>query len=574
MAPPFDNASYEAALKKVADYFGAVPLGLRAQMYNVATLLMRDNVLLIPRYQRPYSWTEEHVGKLIQDLRGAWQRGGAFYFIGHFVLVRKSKNELMIADGQQRLATLTMLLSFFRERMPSSRVENYDALILAPGAPPRPRLKLRETDQPFFYEYAQSGGRFFELVKIETPGNDAQGAIIQAAACIREALDDLGENDLERFARFVCRCAVFNVMEADEPGAAITIFTSVNDSGLKLSAADMMKSALLERANMSEAEKDEAARTWESVEDQLGRDQFGELLQLTPMMFANEPIRAPGDLGSFVQTLSERAEINAFLTEWLPQHGQALFDIRNEVVGGPYGAEINRRIKCLKQLKEQAWLPIAVAFYARHGRDHEKTRRFFQGLDLIAFGGLLSAVRREEREKNWVRALKADGDEKKLFGQGGALVLTEKQRDELTKRLGAPFKRDHSAEADKRRLLLIRINACLPGGEVLSRETDDLTVEHILPVGGGPSWTHITEEERKEYAHLMGNWTLVARRQNQLCGNKGFDVKKPIFFNQAFPCWAVTRTLERVSDWGAFEIESRRADFQAALFRDWGLTAN
>lgn len=569
MAPPFDDRKAESERANALNYFGAMPLGLRSQVYNLATLLTRDVTLMIPRYQRPYSWTEEHVGKLVQDLRRAFERHGAFYFIGHFVLVKTPKNELHVADGQQRLATLTMLFALMRDVL-TGRKDYFSPLILAPGA--RPRLKLRETDQAFFYEHVQTPGRFQALPRMDVVGNDSQGSIVQAAATILDALDDMAPAKLEEFAKFICRCALFDVIEADEAGGAVTVFTTVNDRGLDLSAADLMKSALLERANLSEASKNEAAITWEDLEDRLGRKAFGELLDITPTMFGGEAILAPGDLAAFVQTLYARQSVETFLTDWLPRHGQALFEIRNECVGGPHGPEINRRIRCLKQLKEQTWLPVAVAFLANHGKDVEKTRRFFQGVDLIAFCALLSAVRRENRDLRWRRALAADGDERKLFSPAdGALTLRDGELRTLIQRLGAPFKRDHSAESDKRKVILIRINASLPGGEPLTRDLD-LTVEHILPVKGGPAWNEkFTPAERAEYAHLIGNWTLVSLRQNQICANKGYDEKKVIFFREDWPVWAVTRTLEREQEWTPFTIDHRRAEFQAALFRDWGL---
>jgi hypothetical protein len=296
-------------------------------------------------------------------------------------------------------------------------------------------------------------------------------------------------------------------------------------------------------------------------------------LELTPVMFEGEAILAPGDLGAFVQSLEVKKGVDGFLREWLPRHGQALFEIRNERVSGPYGAEINRRVRCLKQLKDQTWLPLAVSFLADHGKDHERVRAFFRGVDLIAFCALLSAVRCEAREARWKKALAARGDERKLFNaESGALTLRESEKRALIQRLGGSFKRDKSKESEKRKLILIRINACMPGGESLTRDMD-LTVEHILPVKGGDDWAEAFEDRRREeYAHLIGNWTLVTLNQNQRCGAKGFAAKKKIFFEEGSPVHAVTRTLERVQEWTCDTIERRREDFQRTLFHDWGLT--
>ncbi|MGE3142193.1 MAG: DUF262 domain-containing protein [Hyphomonadaceae bacterium] len=571
MSPPFEDRPGEPSRKRVTDFFGAQPGGLRSEVLNLAGLLSREAPLMVPRYQRPYTWTEEEVGKLIQDLRRAWEREGSYYFIGHFVLVRTEKNEWQIADGQQRIATMTMILAYIRERL-QNRGEFFQALILGAGG--KPRVRLRQIDAPFYYEYVQTPGNFYDLPKIEGVRNDAQACLCQAAEVICEGLADMNDVELERFAKFVCRAALFDVIEADEPGGAAIVFTTVNDRGRDLSAADLMKSALLDRAQMSEEEKDAAATVWEELEDRLNRKTFGELLELTPQMFAGETILAPGDLGAFVQSLHQHVGVEKFLRDWLPRHGQALFEIKNECVGGAHGGEINRRIGSLKLLRDQSWLPLAVSFLANHADDDEKTRQFFRGLDLIAFSVLLTAVRPETLPRRWKRARAAQGDEKKLFSPtDGALTLRDAERRALIERLGKPFKRDQKKDADKRRILLMRINACLEDGEALTRE-HDLTVEHILPVKGGPAWEAAFAEDLLDCAHLIGNWTLITFDQNQRCGAAGFAAKKTIFFEPQSPTWAVTRTLADVDEWNPVKIQQRREKFVGALFKDWGLAGS
>jgi len=526
--------------------------------------------MMVPRYQRPYSWTEEHIGKLIQDLRRAWERNGSFYFIGHFVLVRTNNNEWHVADGQQRLATLTMFFAYVRDRLGARGGDWFHELIRMHDG--RPRLRLRPADEAFFREYVQTPGRMADLAQLEETATDSQGALSVGAEVIASALLELTVEQLESFAKFTCRCALFDVIEADDPGGAAGVFATVNNRGLDLSAADLMKSSLLERARMSEAEKDRAALAWEDLEDRLGREAFGQLLELTPSIFQREEFLAPGDLGAFTEALAERAAVEEFLGDWLPRHGKALIDIRGEDVGGPFAHEINRRIRCMKLLIDQTWLPLAVSFLADYGEDHEKTRAFFRGVDLIAFATMFTAVRVDVRESRWKRALQAGGDPKKLFDEEhGALTLRKTERERLVERIGAPYKGEKAKEAEKRKLILIRINACLPGGEALTRSMD-LTVEHILPVKGGPDWDgKFTPERRAVYAHLIGNWTLVSHSQNQRCGNRGFAHKHKIYMEQGSPNFAVTRMLDRVQDWNDREIESRLIDMQAALFRDWGL---
>lgn len=71
--------------------------------------------LVIPAFQRGYSWREEQVGQLLEDLIDAWQSSHSEpYSLGTIVCTRstdKNSNELQVLDGQQRLTTIDILLN-------------------------------------------------------------------------------------------------------------------------------------------------------------------------------------------------------------------------------------------------------------------------------------------------------------------------------------------------------------------------------------------------------------------------------------------------------------------------------
>lgn len=82
----------------------------------------QKNQLVIPIYQRLYSWEKEQCKQLWDDII---KIGGNDKIDGHFigsilyVLVRiaHSDNTLLIIDGQQRLTTITLLLIALRDRL-------------------------------------------------------------------------------------------------------------------------------------------------------------------------------------------------------------------------------------------------------------------------------------------------------------------------------------------------------------------------------------------------------------------------------------------------------------------------
>src|SRR5207248_9860789 len=72
----------------------------------------------IPPYQRPYAWEEEQARELLNDLLDAMDNrdsSGGLYYLGSIVLELPTEAQARVIDGQQRLTTLTILLSVLRD---------------------------------------------------------------------------------------------------------------------------------------------------------------------------------------------------------------------------------------------------------------------------------------------------------------------------------------------------------------------------------------------------------------------------------------------------------------------------
>jgi uncharacterized protein with ParB-like and HNH nuclease domain len=132
---------------------------------NVFKIFNDEYAFTIPLYQRPYSWTTEHAGELLEDFLGFIRNEGNVeikdmkpYFLGSIVLIKGDNPESKIVDGQQRLVTLTILLSALRHTIQgdySKEITKYiydegDKLI---GTSDHYRVTLRDRDASFFQKY-------------------------------------------------------------------------------------------------------------------------------------------------------------------------------------------------------------------------------------------------------------------------------------------------------------------------------------------------------------------------------------------------------------------------------------
>ena len=76
--------------------------------------ILAHNRLTVPVNQREYAWEDEHVTDLFQDFANAIAKRVS-YFLGTIVLTGGKDNLPEVSDGQQRLATATILLAAIRD---------------------------------------------------------------------------------------------------------------------------------------------------------------------------------------------------------------------------------------------------------------------------------------------------------------------------------------------------------------------------------------------------------------------------------------------------------------------------
>ena len=86
------------------------------EYYNIKELFSSDDYV-IPIYQRNYEWGEPQITQLIQDIVDYIVKDNNRYYIGSLIAYERKLEGGVIyetIDGQQRLTTLTILLSVIK----------------------------------------------------------------------------------------------------------------------------------------------------------------------------------------------------------------------------------------------------------------------------------------------------------------------------------------------------------------------------------------------------------------------------------------------------------------------------
>jgi len=234
-----------------------------------------DSYYQIPDYQRPYSWEDEQIEQLWDDLYSAMESGDKSYFLGSTILIRKEDGYFEVVDGQQRLTTLTILFCVLRdlygsdlEKLDKGLVNSIQDAVksLVKG---EPRLKLiPQSNYQLEFEQEILNGVKFPTTKL-TKKQREEKKIINAALIFKEKLEEITKNSgiegVKKFAEYILKNVEMITITCSQKAYAIKLFQVLNTRGLDLTPADLIKSYLY--SNLSE-DKDKNAfkSTWDQIE--------------------------------------------------------------------------------------------------------------------------------------------------------------------------------------------------------------------------------------------------------------------------------------------------------------------
>lgn len=367
---------------------------LTAKEQSLAKIFSDDYVFTIPGYQRPYSWGTEQAQELLDDLLGALAVAPAQlsqatpYFLGTIVLIKgDSSPEATVVDGQQRLTTLTLLLSAIRATVISPEVQaDITSCIYAKGSLvtqtlPRYRLSLRDRDLEFFRKNVQHEGGLHALVQLSTVLPGAQARLRANAKAFLNALAKLHQNEVMRLVQFiVTRCYLVTVATPDLD-SAYRIFGVLNSRGLDLSATDILKAEII--GGVEPSLRDSYTKKWEDEEEDLGRDEFNELFGHIRMIYRKA--KPQGTLlKEFKEHVAPAERPQLFVDDILLPMAQAFSELRQaDYASQRHAEQVNECLRWLNRLEFKDWLPPAIAYWVRFRQEPDAVVHFVRDLERL-----------------------------------------------------------------------------------------------------------------------------------------------------------------------------------------------
>lgn len=535
----------------------------------------------IPDYQRPYAWGKDETLQLLDDLQGSLDRDtDEPYFLGSVVLVKeKGIPASEVIDGQQRLTTLTILFAVLRDLAtdPALQADIHkfieEPAVVWDNRAATPRLRLRARDAKFFRTHIQTTGAIATLIGLSDNqvGTDAQKSIRENAKALHEALSGWTADERKKLFVMMASRTFLVVVSTPDLNSAYRIFSVMNSRGLPLTPPDIFKSQVI--GAIAEDDRATYADLWEDLEEELGRNEFGELfLYLRTIVSKARAVR--GLLVEFPEQV---------LSNYLPSDGAGFIDnllepyaladqrlINQDFDAGGTWDNVNAWLKRLVQLDNADWRPPALWALKNHGDDPEFLNLFLAKLERLAASLLIRRVYTTPRVLRYLDLLKqldtGDGLESSAF------ELSDEEKKETRERISGEI----YLVTPVRKYVLLRLDSIIAANPGASYAHKIITVEHVLPQNprGDSQWVcDFTEEERVYWTHRIGNLVLLNRTKNSEAQNYDFDVKQAKYFTgrKGAAIFALTTQVLGHHEWTPAVVEQRQAELTNKLISEWKL---
>ena len=523
---------------------------LNTRTTNFLELVGNGRIYHVPPYQRDYSWTEEQWEDLWNDILDLRGRPDERHYMGALVVEGRSDREFLIIDGQQRLATLSILALTVIQRL-GHTTEGADAAANRERAAAlrgrfigekdpaslieSSKLFLNGTDNAFYQDY---------LVQVRPPlnprGLPKSNRLLWD--CFRYFAKQLEQTtgaslDGETLARLlnetVGRQLLFILITVEDELNAYTVFETLNARGLELSSTDLLKNYLFSRVHVA-ADLEALQRRWRALIDTVQQERFPEFLRYHLMTdharvrsqrlfkLVRDSVRSPTDLFVLMEALESRAELFAALSD--PNHGYWI----NAPECRPPIRELNLfGVRQMTPLLFAAWERFSTADFAR----------VLKLVSVISFRySVVSSLNPNALEPAYHEAAKAVLNRAATTPRAVFEILDSIYVNDA--KFDYDFARFTITANGQRKKLAKYVLARLESevsGHACDPDTDPGSIEHILPENPAAEWEQTFPRRTWEGAiYRLGNLTLLAAPANRAVGNGTYGEKLAAYRDSSY----------------------------------------
>ena len=559
---------------------------MRAHEVSFLDLVQGEKQFQVPLYQRTYSWGGKQLAQLWRDLLAQGEamadgtRAGT-HFMGSVVITPSPTlqaagvNRWLLVDGQQRLTTLMLALAAVRDHAGGSDADRIHRQYLV--------NEFRHGDDHLRLLPTQADRDAYRSIILSTPGTTtAVGALAEAYQFFRAVLTGVDDpddaQDIARIEQTIRAGLSIVEITAERSDNVYRIFESLNNTGLQLSQADLLRNYLFMR--LPRRGEDVYRDVWLPMQNRLGAD-LELLVWLDLVIRGDDRVK---------QTDIYRAQQERL--EQLPETEEV---IEAEV------AELARRSRHLERILHPAAEPDPrLAAALARLRDWGATTAYplimhlldLQDRGIAAPGDVAEAM--AYVESFLVRRMLCQvptNNLNRVFNSAPTIMKDQAPVAAAVRSYLSGRRRYWPSDAEVRRsvrtrpfywtgrwaqrtFVLRRLEESFGSPEPVDFSAAKLTIEHVLPQTPTEEWLKLLAGEVTEEAgpkelydllvHTLGNLTLTA--ENAKLSNNPFQRKQDILDASAL---RMNREIADAPTWGKAQILDRAERLSERVIRIW-----
>lgn len=527
---------------------------------------------VIPVYQRNYTWTAgKEVAQYLEDLKSVLKGEYSNHFLGILIYldtpIDSFTREYSVIDGQQRLTTTFIILyaikSILKGNGDTEAIKNLDGQYLTnPYCNDRMKYKLKPLvadDQVYqkiieekFDEIKENGSnvyRNYRYIINKLWGMLAEGYSVND---ILMALNKL---------YVVC-------VPISEEDNAQKIFESINATGVKLTASDLIRNFILMDLK-SDVQEQYYKDYWKKIEDYISSN--SKKLELFFRMYLAVRTHNLPNKGSiyrnFVSLVRESNIPTEDLLKDVVKYADAYYCIYRKDVS-ELDSAIRESIREFRRILSDMPAPALMELYLLY-KDKKISEQTFSELVQMINCYLIRRALCNLDTSNITRMFptfirdvmdECDGEYDNIIDIAGKNLVTKNVGNAMYMPTDTQM-RENIANANMyniRTTLRIFFDKLELRNNPAPVDLSSLSVEHIMPQSKSKEWMKALQIDEETYninLHRLGNLTLAAKSDNSAMGDKLWEYKNEILKSTGH--LKINEEILKVDKWTISEIEKR-----------------
>ncbi len=529
----------------------------------------QKNQLVIPIYQRLYSWEKEQCKQLWDDIikiGGNDKMGG--HFIGSILYVldriTHSNNALLIIDGQQRLTTITLLLIALRDHLSDEvkrkEIENHYLINSDKDGDKKFRLILSESDKDTLLSLIDKDRR---------KPSEPSSKIVENFKLFEEWVSKIDK--LETIFKGLDKLMIVEIALEKGKDDPQLIFESMNSKGMELAQTDLIRNYIIME---TETEKQEGFynKYWRAMEEDFKQNEkwFDRFVR----HYLTIKTREIPNINKVYAALKDHRQKEGIGIEDLLKDLQKYCGYFCQIVfKKEYDKDLNKALSFLVDLERDVIYPLLLELYSDYSDgvlskdDFRRSialiesyicRRAVCGIPPNGLNKLFASFTKHIQKNEYFKSLKVH-----------FLLLKNNQRfpddDEFK---DCFITRNFYNLKEKKEYFFERLENFDRKERVYTRE---YTIEHIMPQKLEEEWEKDLGENfqaiHDKYLHTIGNLTLTG--YNSTYSNKSFQEKRDMEKGFKDSPLRLNQGLRGLKSFGEEEIKKRANDLVDLALKIW-----